>query len=69
MGYDYISSLLIKSAETKDVKLFKAWERKQVTTNEAIEIFLKNNKARTTYFISTYDFEKWLNSLGYRRGK
>lgn len=62
-----ISDMLIKSARARDVSLFLAWERGEISSYRCMLQFLKNNKRPQTDYITTYEFIRWLNSLGYRR--
>ena len=54
-----------KHVSDLDVGLFLAWERGETDTVSAIMEFKKNNRIREN--IEPSMFEKWLNSLGYRR--
>lgn len=71
MTYKYIADMLCQTemARTKDVKLFLAWERGEISTYKCMYEFLKNNKRSFIDYINSADFENWLNSLGYIRGE
>ncbi len=62
-----ISKLLSCTSHSinSDKNLFKKWESKQITTNEAIRDFKINNNIEEE--IGETEFVLWMNSIGWSR--
>lgn len=63
------SELLSKtwSSAVQDNATFNRWEDNKITTEECIEEFKNNNVLDKRLVINKVEFERWLNSLGYKR--
>ena len=62
-----IAKYLKRGNEKYDCKLFMEWEKEEISTAEALEKFKWNNKIEVN--IEPGEFERFLGSLGYFRGK
>ena len=57
---------LKKRSSNDDKMCFNRWVDREISTEEAIEIFKQNNRMKDVIINST-DFIIWLSTLGYRR--
>lgn len=53
---------------SKDKTIFEKWASGSISTVYALDAFKHNNKIKVD-IISTWEFERWLNELGYFRKK
>lgn len=69
MNNEYYASLLrngIRCAEADRV-LFSKWENMQISTEQMIRLFRRNNKIGPKYEIEPVSFSHYLRTLGYIR--
>lgn len=69
--YETIKNMLHSNAYSiaSDISTFKKWESEKITTEQCIDRFRFNNYQPHRVEINPKEFELWLNSLGYIRGK
>ena len=63
-GLRYIRRKLKRSTASSDVKVFTDWSRKNINSEEALEIFTKNNKMDKK-MIPVESFIMFMNGVGY----
>lgn len=63
------ANLLSKSeaAANADKATFEKWQNKQITIEECIRLFCKNNHVKQGTPIDEYEFIRWMEGLGFRR--
>ena len=64
-----LKKYLKRGARAEDKALFNMWMYGQISTDDCIRYFRKNNKITERMPIVAEEFEEWLGTLGYRRGE
>lgn len=66
--FEVIQKYLMRSARESDKAIFTLLQNDEISLEEARDRFMNNNEFPEYAFITTQEFKRWLQSLGWLHG-